>query len=140
MKQDIRNHSPKAQEALRMRVAEADRGGMNQTRTVSLFGVSRQSVNSWMDQSRTDGKRALKAHKRGPKDGIQLQPHQAAQTERMITDRCPDQLKLPLALWTREAVGQLIEVRFGLCLSVWTVGRYLKRRGLTPEKAIAPGL
>ena len=31
-------------------------------------------------------------------------------------------------------VGALIKKRFGLALSVWTVGRYLRRWGLTPQK------
>lgn len=52
----------------------------------------------------------------------------------MITDCCPDQLELPFALWTREAVRDLIANRFGMRLSIWTVGRYLKRWGFTPQK------
>jgi transposase len=55
---------------------------------------------------------------------------------RLITDRCPDQLKLPFFLWTREAVRDLIEQRFGIRLSVWTVGRYLQRWGFTPQKPL----
>jgi transposase len=55
---------------------------------------------------------------------------------RLITDRCPDQLKLPFALWTREAVRDLIVRRFGIRLSVWTVGRYLNRWGFTPQKPL----
>jgi DDE superfamily endonuclease/Winged helix-turn helix len=43
-------------------------------------------------------------------------------------------LKLPFSLWTREAVGRLIEDRFGIQLSVWTVGRYLAQWGFTPQK------
>ena len=39
-------------------------------------------------------------------------------------------LELPFCLWTREAAEQLIERRFGVRLSVWTVGRYLKRWGI----------
>jgi len=54
----------------------------------------------------------------------------------LITDRCPDQLKLSFALWTREAVRQLIEERYGLSISVWTARRYLKRWGLTPQKPV----
>src|SRR4030065_14523 len=53
---------------------------------------------------------------------------------RAVTDRPPDQLKLPFYLWTREAVGRLIEDRFGIRLSVWTVGRYLAQWGFTPQK------
>ena len=55
---------------------------------------------------------------------------------RLITKKCPDQLGLPLALWTREGVGQLLEQRYGVSVSVWTVGRDLKRWGLTPQKPL----
>jgi transposase len=33
-------------------------------------------------------------------------------------------------------VGQLIERRFGIRLSIWTVGRYLARWGFTPQKPV----
>ena len=54
----------------------------------------------------------------------------------MIKDRCPDQLKLPWALWTREAVASLIKQKFGIKLSLSSVGRYLRRWGLSPKKPI----
>jgi len=63
---------------------------------------------------------------------------QAATTVRIITDRLPDQLKLPFALWTSEAVQRLIKMKFGLQLSISTVGRYLKRWDLTPQKPATP--
>jgi transposase len=63
-----------------------------------------------------------------------LKPYQAATVVRLITDRCPDQLKMPFVLWTREAVRDLIARRFGVRLSVWTVGRYLRHWGFTPQK------
>lgn len=55
---------------------------------------------------------------------------------RLITGRCPDQLKLPFALWTREAVRQLLSERFALEVSIWTVGRYPAKWGLTPQKPL----
>jgi transposase len=39
-------------------------------------------------------------------------------------------------LWTREAVQQLLKNEFGVEVSVWTVGRYLKAWGLTPQKPV----
>lgn len=63
-------------------------------------------------------------------------PWQAAQIVLALEDRCPDQLKLPFYLWTREAVAALIKQRFGKELSIWTVGRYLERWGFTPQKPI----
>ncbi len=59
-----------------------------------------------------------------------------ALTVRTVQERCPDQLRLPFALWTREAVRLLIERRLGVPLSVWTVGRYVKRWGVTPQKPV----
>jgi transposase len=82
------------------------------------------------------GEKALSSKKRGRRRKISLEPWQAAQVVRSIKDRCPDQLKLPFHLWTREAVGQLIERRHGGKLSVWTVGRYLRRWGFTPQKPL----
>jgi len=65
-----------------------------------------------------------------------LAPHQAATTVRHIISGCPDQLNLPFALWTREAVQDLLSRKFDLQVSVWTVGRYLRAWGLTPQKPV----
>jgi transposase len=62
--------------------------------------------------------------------------HQAATVVRLITNRCPDQLQLPFVLWTREAVQHLLATRIGVHVSVWTVGRYLRRWKLTPQKPL----
>ena len=43
---------------------------------------------------------------------------------------------MPFALWTREAVQLLLKNEFQLDVSVWTVGRYLKSWGLTPQKPV----
>ncbi|MBK8092739.1 MAG: IS630 family transposase [Verrucomicrobiaceae bacterium] len=45
-------------------------------------------------------------------------------------------MKLPFALWTRKAVAQLLDNRFGLKLPVRTMGLYLKRWGFTPQKPL----
>jgi transposase len=66
--------------------------------------------------------------------GGRLRARQEKTIARLITDHCPDQLKLPFYLWTREAVGALIAQRFGVRFSVWTVGRLLARWGFTPPK------
>src|SRR2546422_10375081 len=65
-----------------------------------------------------------------------LAPPQAATTVRLILSRCPDQLRLPFALWTREAVQQLLARRFAVHVAVCTVGRYLRAWGLTPQKPV----
>jgi len=60
---------------------------------------------------------------------------QAAQMVRAIEDHCPDQLKLPYYLWTREAcTGICRKSAFGIRRSVWTIGRWLAEWGFTPQK------
>ena len=47
-KRDARFLTSEAQEALRIRVVEAVRGGKLQMEAARVFGVSRVSVNGWM--------------------------------------------------------------------------------------------
>ena len=133
---DTRCLSPDAQENLRFRVVPALRGGMKKSMAARTFGVSRTSIDRWLHIVELGNSTALRSKPRGRPKGTRLAPHEAATTVRLITDRCPDQLKLPFALWTREAVQQLLAERFGLEVSVWTVGRYLAKWGLTPQKPL----
>ena len=133
---DVRYWSPQAQASLRLRVIRAVRTGMPQAEAARVFGVSRQSVNGWDRCQRDGGLWALRARPRGRPQVLSLKPYQAATVVRLLTDRCPDQLKLPFMLWTREAVQDLIARRCRVHLSVWTVGRYLARWGFTPQKPV----
>ena len=133
---DTRCLSPEAQEQLRFRVVQALRGGMKKSAAARAFGVSRTSIDRWLAIVEFGNITSLNSKPRGRPKGTRLAPHEAATTVRLITDRCPDQLKLPFALWTREAVQTLLAARFGLEVSVWTVGRYLAKWGLTPQKPL----
>jgi transposase len=136
-KHDARRLPPAALQDLRYRAVRAVlEQGMKVTVASRTFGVGRTALHAWLAAYRDGGERALKVKTRGRKPEPRLKGHQAATIVRLITDRCPDQLKLPFFLWTREAVGQLIEQRTGLILSVWTVGRLLKRWGFTPQKPV----
>jgi len=68
--------------------------------------------------------------------GRMLTPEQEEKIQQLIQDRTPDQLKLAYALWTRQAVSELIEAVYGLRLTVRNMGKYLKRWGLTPQKPL----
>jgi transposase len=109
---------------------------MSQAEAVRTFGVSKTAVHNWVTAYRSGGKRALKSKPRGRPRRSRLEGWQAATTVKLITDRCPDQLKLPFALWTRDAVAELLAKRFGVTVSVWTVGRWLRRWGFTPQKPL----
>lgn len=134
---DARRLSPEAQEDLRRRVVHAVvKQGMRQVDAVETFGVSRTSVYNWVRAYRTGGALGLKSKARGRPKRSRLAGYQAATVVNLIRDRCPDQLKLPFVLWTRDAVRQLLADRFSVHVSVWTVGRYLANWGLTPQKPL----
>lgn len=93
--------------------------------------------------------KAHQAHRRGgwaavkvkhghrPKgSGCLLAPEQAREVQGLIQGRTPEQLKMGYALWSRQAVGELIEARYGIRLKVRNVGKYLKRWGYTPQKLL----
>jgi len=135
--QDARRLSPEAQEDLRRRVVRAVvEQEMSQAEAVRTFGVSKTAVHNWIVKYRSQGARALKSKPRGRPKRSRLKGWQAATTVNLISDRCPDQLKLPFALWTRDAVGELLAQRFGVSVSVWTVGRLLRKWGFTPQKPL----
>ena len=54
----------------------------------------------------------------------------------MIIDRMPDQWKLPLYLWTWAVVAGLITREYDIKISAVTVGRYLERWGMSPQKCV----
>jgi len=131
---DARTLPSIAQEDLRRKVIKAILEGKTQVEAVQIFGVTRQAVGKWVKKYREGGIRALRAKKRGRSSKRSLLPWQAAQIAKVVVHRYPEQLRLPFYLWTREAVAELIERRFGICLSRWTVGRYLAQWGFTPQK------
>jgi transposase len=133
---DARSLPSVAQEDLRKKAIKAVLSGKTQVEVAEIFGITRQAVGKWVKAYREGGEKALKAKRRGRRKGGSLLPWQAAQIAKTVIDRHPEQLKLPFYLWTREGVGQLMERRFGIRLSVWTVGRYLARWGFTPQKPL----
>lgn len=127
-----------SQETIRIKVVEYLKNGLGtQKEAAKVFGINERSVNRIMSRYKASGKRSLQNKKRGVKGGKKLTGTQAAEVKRMIKDKLPDQLKLSFGLWTREAVKQLIMERYGVSLSRWQIGRYLKAWGYTPQKPIA---
>jgi transposase len=134
--QDARSLPGVAQAHLRKKAIQSVLNGVKQVEVARIFGVTRQAVGKWVSAYRKEGERAIRERRRGRPKGGTLLPWQAAQIAKTVIDRPPEQLKLPFYLWTREAVGQLIEKRFGIRISIWTVGRYLSRWNFTPQKPI----
>lgn len=133
---DARSLPPAAQEEIRHRAVQAVRGGMTQLEAARIFGIMRQTVGVWIKKSRNKSLDVLAAKPKGRPVGKTLPQRQMNWVAQAIANKPPDQLRLPFYLWTREAVGQLIERKYGVRVSVWTVGRYLRTWGFTPQKPV----
>ena len=133
---DFRGLLAPVQAELRRRAVAMVRAGKRQQDAASAVGVTRQIVSGWMKLYERGGEAALAGKKRGRRPGEQkaLTDRQEARIKRLITGKCPDQLKLPFALWTREAVADLIERETGVCLSPSGIGNYLRAWGFTAQR------
>ena len=136
MLQDTRTLTAEAQEALRQRVMAARKKGLSISEASRLFHVTRQSIYNWESRVDAEGEEGLLSKPRGKPPEPRLKGHQAAAIIRLLVDKHPDQMKFPFALWTREAVQDVIQRKFGIELSISTVGRYLRRWGFSPQKPI----
>jgi len=139
-KVDARSLSSKAQERIRQLAVKAVLDGAKQVEVAKLYDITRRAVAKWLKSYRDGGFQALTAKPKGRPKGGSLLPWQSAQIAKTVVDHHPEQLKLPFYLWTREAVAKLIQRKFGIRVSVWTTGRYLKRWGFTPQKPVRRAL
>ena len=135
---DARKLSQKEQRELRHRAVRMLESGLSHQKTAEMLEVSRTTVTAWWGIYRREGLDGLDIKKRGRMlgDKRRLTPEQERHIQKLIVDKTPDQLKMPFALWTRKAIGLLIEQEYGVKLPVRTMGLYLKRWGFTPQKPI----
>jgi len=137
-KRDARKLEAAAQYELRRQAIVLHKQGLGPVEIARRVEVHYNTVTNWIVRYAAGGMKALAARKRGRKAGsnLQLDASQQKSIRQRIADKTPEQLKLPFALWTREAVGQLITEMTGKTLDLRQVGRYLKRWGFTPQRPV----
>lgn len=105
------------------------------TKIAEMLEVDRNTVTNWIERYNVGGMKALRIQKRGPKTSQSLLTiEEQNKIRKAIVDKEPEQYKLELALWTREAVGLYIEKITGQKLDLRQVGRYLKKWGFTARR------
>src|SRR5438477_8411199 len=135
---DTRSLADDVREALRLRaVAARDAGFLNDT-VAAILGVRPESVSRWFDAYQRSGVDALPGDRTGRPvgSGRLLSPEQEGRLEALIVASTPADQGIASGLWTRPAVRQLIRQEFGLRLPIRTVGDYLRRWGLTPQRPV----
>ncbi len=137
-KDDARKLSAETQEQLRKQAIRLKNQGKKYVEIAEIVGVHRNTVSHWWKVYESTGAKGLKSKKRGFEKGQwrTLDASQELELQRLIVDKTPDQYKLVFALWTRQAVQELIRIRYGIKMPIRTVGEYLKRWGFTPQKPL----
>jgi transposase len=139
---DGRSIPDAALEVLRERAVAMHETGNTQLAIAAALGVHKNTIYRWLKGWRVAGAGALKAKKRGRRHEAKrlLDAEQAAAVQQLMIEHCPDQLDLPWALWSREAVRDLAQARFGVQLALRTVSDYLRRWSFTPQRPIKRAL
>ena len=134
----MRSLSRDARHERRVQVIRLRAAGYSYAAIAAQTGLSRTGVFDICKRHTSGGPKALKDAVGGRKvgEGRRLTAEQEREVRKLICDKTPDQLKMAYALWTRGAVSELIEGRFGVRLPVRTMGLYLSRWGFTPQKPI----
>ena len=135
---DMRKLSPEARHERRVQVIRLRKAGRTYDEIADQTGLSRTGVFDICKRHDRAGAKGLHDVSGGRKVGEKrlLDASQEAAVRKLIADKTPDQLKMNYALWTRGAVCELIEHRFGIRLAVRTMGLYLARWGFTPQKPL----
>ena len=133
MGKDARSLSAREQETLRRRVVAAVSESMTHAAAAQKFGIARPTVTKWVSKQERYGPDALATRPRGRRRGTGRITSSVAswvvstlKVERANPHQPSTDPQLP---WTRARIRRLIRQR-GLFVSVWTVGRWLQKRGI----------
>ena len=132
---DGRKLDHKTLEQLRIRAVRQIEQGAHPEEIAAALGMTKAAVYGWLAKYREGGLEALKARPvpgRPPKlSGAQLQ-----RIYTLVVGNDPRQLQFMFAMWTRAMVRELIGREFGVRLSEVSVGRLLRKLGLSPQRPL----
>ena len=137
-KTDARKLSTEGQQQLRNQAIRLRKTGRKYKEIAEITGVHETTVCKWYKAYLRDGRSAVIIKKRGrPKGSCRtLTTEQEKELQKAIRDKCPDQMKLPFALWTRiavPAVHQTVVVDKNANQNRW---RIFEKMGFYTPKAI----
>ena len=138
-KTDARKLSQDVQYALRKQIVRLRKQGRRSNQEVAqIVGATERHTSKIWQKYLREGSLAIKLGQRGRRHGSgrKLTNEQELEVKKLLIDKTPDQLKLPFALWTRDAVRLAIKQRCGADLPLRTITDYLKRWGFTPQKPV----
>ncbi len=134
-KNDARKLDHKTLEAIRIRAVEQVQAGQSPEVVIKALGFSRCCIYEWLARYRAGGWHALRAVALKGRP-TKISGRQIKWIYNTVTLKNPLQLKFEFALWTRGMIRALIRRKFGIQLSLASVGRLLAQLGLTCQKPL----
>jgi len=125
----------RATEEERIQAVQLIESGRNADEVAEIMGVGRRSVFEWLEKYRREGLAGLST-KFASGRPTALTDRQMLELRAIIIGVDPRQLSFGLALWTRGMIAELIWQRFKVKLSNVTVGRLLKKLGMSPQRPL----
>ncbi len=137
MKRDGRKMDHGTLEEIRKMAIERVREGERPSTVIASYGFHRCVIYRWMKAAagRGRGLRALAARK-GTGRPKKLIATQERQVFRWVNGKNPMQYGFDFGLWTRQIVRELVQQKFGVALSLASIGALLARLGLTAQKPL----
>jgi transposase len=132
---DGRKLDHKTLEQLRLRAVRQVEQGAHPEDVAAALGMTRAAVYGWLAKYRQGGLDALRA-KPVPGRPPSLSGGQLQRLYTLVVGNDPRQLQFAFALWTRAMVRELIGREFGVRLSEVSVGRLLRKLGLSPQRPL----
>lgn len=132
---DGRALSHETLEAIRIRAVQQVEAGESTEVVIRALGFSRPRIYEWIAKYREGGVDALKAKALLGRPPV-LTGRQMRWLYTAIASKDPRQFKFEFALWTRGMIRELIWTRFDVRLSEVSVGRLLKKLGLSPQRPL----
>lgn len=134
-KNDARKMDHKSLEELRIRAVQQVHSGESPELVTKVLGLNRWTIYSWLARYRSGGWDALRA-KKIPGRPKTLTARQIKWVYDTVTLKNPLQLKFEFALWTRGMIRVAIFKKFGIKLSLASIGRLLAQLGLSCQKPL----
>jgi transposase len=135
MKQDGRALDHKTLEEIRIRAVQSVETGESPEDVIRTLGFGRTVIYSWLAKYREGGVDALRAKAISGRPS-KMTGRQLKWVYKTVTGKNPLQLRFEFALWTRSMIREVIREKFGVRLSEVSVGRMLRKLGLSPQKPL----
>jgi transposase len=109
--------------------------GESPTKVIRGYGMNDRTIHPWIRKAKAERLESLGPlpRKGRPRN---LTEEQEREVARWIVTGDPRQYGYDFGLWTRQTIADLIKHRLGISLSINSVGRFLYRQGITPQKPL----